>query len=530
MTMPQNTLTTLLQRQNEYYHNIRLGDKIEKQTHEIKRQYEAHINSSLNNVNSIIASQENIVRRIDESKLASQDIYNGISGLKSAFEWGISEVVWQIEQNRSILSEIHAAIRAPSGNQAKEFRDWAQHAYDNEWYDEALKYFLKSEEIYEMDFTVHMSIGMIYLFQIKNKNRAFAYFGKAAKYANAKYTKPESKYYASYAYLYQSFILNDNRKTRLAEKLTQEAINLTSSLIEAYYQNAKYNSKLNNVTKCLNNLEVAIRKDKFYCVKADNDSAFDPVRKEVNKLFGKLRDELNYKNRQSLLLLDEKIKQINEKLYGINLLIYRITSKNVVAKNDFSATIEEIKRLINLNSYFDAIDAQEKIQTINDSVNRYKQDAYHLINSYIDREESQMNQNISELEREKKRVQNFDRTFYHNYSILDGLGDFLIGGIDDALDSEYGCLGLLVPIFLGFILLIIVGELVREILGKVGVYCFFIALVFIFFLVIGKIGIVNIRMRESKESSINDMNKKIDGIKSKQGKIDNLKKTIADML
>ena len=128
-----------------------------------KSQNQELISSQLRSANSILASQDRIREGIDATTFSINQVNEGIGGLKSAFEWGISEVVWQIEQNREYLKSILDRIIAPLDTQAKELRKRAEKAYLNGWYDDALEEFLKSEKKNKFDFFVHMNIGMILL-------------------------------------------------------------------------------------------------------------------------------------------------------------------------------------------------------------------------------------------------------------------------------------------------------------------------------------------------------------------------------
>ena len=53
-------------------------------------------------------------------------VEQGINELRAAFEWGISEVVWQIEQNRKYLRNILEVLMAPLDTRARERRRRAE--------------------------------------------------------------------------------------------------------------------------------------------------------------------------------------------------------------------------------------------------------------------------------------------------------------------------------------------------------------------------------------------------------------------
>ncbi|PIU56450.1 MAG: hypothetical protein COS87_02180, partial [Chloroflexi bacterium CG07_land_8_20_14_0_80_45_17] len=182
------------ERKNEYYRIIQLGKNVEEQTHTINMQTKAMIASQMASVNAIIASQERIAEGIDAVSCGIGRVEQGIYELKATFEWGISEVVWQIEQNRQVLKNILEVLMAPLDTQAKERRKRAEEAYANGWFEDAEEEFLESEKLNKFDFSIHISLGMIYLFHKVDKQKALSYFDKAIKYS-----QPKSAFHASYA-------------------------------------------------------------------------------------------------------------------------------------------------------------------------------------------------------------------------------------------------------------------------------------------------------------------------------------------
>jgi len=132
------------ERKNEYYHTIQLGKDIKKQTNIINNQTKAMIASQIASTNAIISSQERISEGIDVVACGIDRVEQGIYELKATFEWGISEVVWQIEQNRAVLKDILEVLMAPLDTQAKERRKRAEEAYANGWVEDAEEEFLES--------------------------------------------------------------------------------------------------------------------------------------------------------------------------------------------------------------------------------------------------------------------------------------------------------------------------------------------------------------------------------------------------
>jgi hypothetical protein len=357
-----------------------LGKNVRHQTKAINQQTRAMIATQMATANNVIASQERIAAGIDAVTFGVQRVAKGIYELKSAFEWGISEVVWQIEQNREVLKSIEEGIWSPFDAQARNRKKQAQEAYEYGWIDEAEEYFLESEKIVKTDFSVHISLGMIYLFHKIEKEKALTYFEKAAKYA-----KPKSTFHTSYAILRQALIKFDFGKVNEAEKLSSEAIELCPDFAEALYQNSQYNAQLSNKKKSLWALNKAIQLDKYYALKASNDTMFDPIRSEMDKLFIGITDR-ELKHCENLLNKFCNVKG------QINKIIEELAGKesNGIAKIAFNQEIEEINKLLKRRSYFDALDAKQKIKSTSLKGNKSLVDIKRAISNRIKNFEQQI--------------------------------------------------------------------------------------------------------------------------------------------
>lgn len=344
------------ERRNEYYKTIQLGKGVKEQTHAINNQTQAMVASQLASTSAIIVSQERISEGINGLVYGVDRVEQGIYGLKSAFEWGISEVVWQIEQNRAVLRSILEILMAPLDTQAKERRKRAEEAFANGWIDDAEEEFLESEKLNKFDFSIHISLGIIYLFSKIDKQKALSYFEKAIKYA-----KPKSSYHASYALLHKALIKFDFEEIEDAEKSTSEAIDLSPDFAEALYQNAQHNAQLKKMEKSTSNLEKAIKLDEYYCLKASNDPLFDPIRPDVDKLFVRLRDE--QKQKAEAVFTDSSIKY-----QRLNTIVSDLVSEDITELSTFVTESEElheqlteIKEKLDRNSYFDYLDINKTL-------------------------------------------------------------------------------------------------------------------------------------------------------------------------
>ena len=339
-----------------YYSNIQLGQDVKAQTEIIKNQTQAVVDAQLASTSAVIVSHDRIEEGIDSLAYAVQDVEQGICGLKAAFEWGISEVVWQIELSRKVLTNILQVLMAPLDTQAKELRKRAEEAYANGWIEDALEDFLESEKKNKYDFSIHISIGTIFLFQKKDREKALEYFDKAVKYA-----RPKSPYHTSFALLYRALIKRELGLIEEAERCTAEAVELSPDFAEALYQNAQYNALLINVRESIDNLEKAIKLDSNYCLKASNDRSFDTIRNDVDKLFERLRDE----KREWVKGKHDQIKNKHNTFLSLIEKIYNDVSIDVKdfefkdCEDKIQTQIERMETLIRRNSYLDLLEVND---------------------------------------------------------------------------------------------------------------------------------------------------------------------------
>jgi len=356
------------ERKNEYYHIVQLGKDVREQTSIINDQTKAMIASQIASADAVIASQERISEGIDTVVCGVERVEEGISGLEAAFEWGISEVVWQIEQNRAILKNILEVLMAPLDTQARERKKRAEEAYANAWIDDAEEEFLESEKLNKFDFSIHISLGMLYLFHKIDKIKSLSYFEKAIKYS-----KPKSAFITSYALLHKALIHFDMGNTEQAEKSTDEAISLSPTFSEALYQNAQYNAQLQNANKSIQNLEKAIRSDKIYCLKANNDEMFDPIRDRVTNLFEKLRDEEKTKSQDFFLQLVTKHNKLKPIVIDISKENFIDVSSWLTKERELETALSIISTKSGQNSYFDFLEIN------NDMAPHFRKDQDKLI-------------------------------------------------------------------------------------------------------------------------------------------------------
>jgi hypothetical protein len=343
------------ERKSEYYHNLQLGKDVNRQANALRAQAKCMQESQLARADALLASQDRIREGLDFLNERMDGIQDSLYDLKSSFEWGISEVVWQLEQNRTVLKEIVEILMAPLDTQAKERKRRAEEAYANQWMDDAEDEFLESEKLNKYDFTIHLSLGMIRLFHSKNKMEALASFEKAIKYAT-----PQSTYHACYAKLYKALILFDLGRTKEAEACTDEVIGAMPDFLEARYQNAQYNAQLHQKDKCLAQLRFVIDSDRTYCLKAQLDPLMQPVRTSLQELFETLREQAGQQSERlykELLIRQFKLFRFFSAYQDEPFYTQELRS----SFKQFQMDLKGIKQRIDRNSLYDFLEINEKI-------------------------------------------------------------------------------------------------------------------------------------------------------------------------
>lgn len=379
-----------------YYSQVKMGKDLQKQTQVISRATQDMISAQMSVASDIIASQDRVAERIDSIGYAVEDINNGLASLAAAFEWGISQVVWQLEQNREILRNIVEILEAPLDTQAKELKKRADEAYTNEWFNDALADYQASEEKNKYDFTIHMSMGMIYLFNIINKEKALECFNKATKYA-----KPKSNYHASLALLHKALCLRDMGRLEEALQSAEEAHELTNTMAEAYYQCSIFHALLKHSPELVTStLHIALDYDKFYALKANKEPAFDNIREEINGCIIEARNQ-NYNdvNRALPIWIN-----VHDKWSA---LVNKINSDLLPISNDCleksKALIARINQLIRRNSYFDSVEATNKVAELAQQSDIIKDDLKKQLQEILKRYEADLSRETYILIEKKKK-------------------------------------------------------------------------------------------------------------------------------
>lgn len=270
-------------------------------------------------------------------------IADSIGDLKALFDTRSAEIIWQLEQQRKelkeILEKIYKAIVETDKNRAKAKKEDGIEAYNNRWFDEAIKDFNESIESYSRDFVVYQFLGNIYLFEKKDPKKAIDNYKLALKYA-----EPYNEYYTSLASLHIGLSHYDMGNFQDAYDAALNAIQKNPDFSEAHYRCAQYCSKLGRHDEAINYLRTAINADRGYSLKALAEDDFTPMS-------GK------FKNLMEDLTREEKSKADKE-IEKSNYLIKKFDQIGI--STEVKEKLEEGISLISAGTYLNYRDAKYK--------------------------------------------------------------------------------------------------------------------------------------------------------------------------
>ncbi len=287
--------------------------------------YRINSNDDLNTARMLIGV-ENAAHEISESYIegayiiessieASTDRNVGsIEDLRALFDTRSTKIIWLLEQQRkelrSLLEKMYETMISPTETEAKEKTKWAINAYNKGLFDEAMKYFNISKELYPFDFIVYQFLGNIHLFERKEPKDALENYKLAIRHLT-----DSSKYYTSLAFLHIGLSHYDMGDYQDAYIAASNAIQVNPNFSEAYYRSAQYCSKLGRYDEALSNLSKAIDADRGYCLKALAEKDFEPMSNKLKDLIEDLTKKEQVKADKEI----EKSKQLIKKFDYVNI-------------------------------------------------------------------------------------------------------------------------------------------------------------------------------------------------------------------
>ncbi|MBC8550561.1 MAG: hypothetical protein H8D23_13020 [Candidatus Brocadiales bacterium] len=351
------------EKKNAYYSNVNLGKTVKIMKANLKDQTEEMIAVQTDSAEEIVVGQGVTEDMLQELDYDIKSVGQGMSGLKAAFEWGISDVVWCIEKRTEELQDVMMSIYKVPDGKMDQLRHNADEAFAMGDMERAIELFAEVESLIKDDFSICVSYGMIYLFHKIDKEKALVYFDRAIKYV-----RPHSTYYTSFALLYKALIKRDFGLIEEAENCTNEAIYLSPGFTEAMYQNAQYNALLKRPEDAIPLLKKAIKEDIVYCLKILWEQDFKQISSEIAQLYEELRNDKNEKVKEALGEGKKSVIVLTNAIKGIEKLGYDVPQECSVELLEEGN--HEIDVLLQNNSIFDAHFAEIMLPLLSKKLNR----------------------------------------------------------------------------------------------------------------------------------------------------------------
>lgn len=345
----------------------------------------------------IIASREALVKKfgtgfdtlnntIDRGFSNLTDAIEGntaaIDSLRSTFEYNLALMLEQMQLQSQVMmgmlqqmEAVHATLQSPTLTQAREFYQIGCERLQKGLPDKALDAFLEAAKRDDANFMTQLMIGKLYLYgatedcNVIDLPKAERYLLAAARYAKAEVPKlPAASTYAGEALLHAAIAtyaqandhgLNGNKAeaTRLLQAsldLAQQARDTHPELSEGHYHHAKFAALLGDGATAAKSLEKAIALDENYCLKVDADRDFRMVRREVNELFYRLREESGNHVREKMRKAQ---KLLNDWIYA--------TDEAESSAAAIKELLSQAQNCVARNTYFDHREAIDLMQQAN---------------------------------------------------------------------------------------------------------------------------------------------------------------------
>lgn len=248
------------------------------------------------------------------------EVRQGISELRSTFEWGFSEMLTVMGGVANSLEELIRIAKNPAKNWAYEQFEDARDAYRKQLYWEAIDYLHRAidgwgtQTGYKLEYRFHCLLGTIRIGSFSNNAPDIVNLADARKafLDAARYSTHDDPDEAARAYFGAGWAAYCQGEMVDARAFCERAISLDTGLAEAHFQLAKVLMHMNEVDTALVPLKRAIQLDRAYTTKASVDGDFQSHQERIDIFFDALRKEAKQTAETRILELEEKIRSLNK--------------------------------------------------------------------------------------------------------------------------------------------------------------------------------------------------------------------------
>ncbi|MEK6324566.1 MAG: hypothetical protein AABN33_23235 [Acidobacteriota bacterium] len=391
-----------------------------------------------------------VVGRLDEgfSELASglSTLEMSVDRMATMLDWRLSQVIDQQRISNLLLGNIALLLRIPDIQKERQyfieqgFKHYKNAALDSDLYQDAIDNLLEAEKREKTDYVVLHTIGRIYRHSpdLLDLPKAEAYFRKAAKYAvvesgpnaerafnvltngvGANLAEQSIMPQAAAAESYHQAGITCYAQGKLADavELSDRALGLMPSLLEAGFVKAKALAAGGAESEAADVLEGVVRAERFYAVKTTTDGDLAPKPK-VQALLVKLKDEYGQKARHAIDQLNRAIETA-QKVGAHNRLAENINASNTLEQEfkkggffNYSGILPKANEWSEQAFKIAEDTVSEKISITESSLRQ--------LDGEMNQEIAKMNQHVYGLKQERQNIKgkSSDRLFGCLYAIL----------------------------------------------------------------------------------------------------------------
>lgn len=311
-----------------------LYDQLQSVQQIIQVSNEEQVAAIQNSTNAVCGTLEKgfslIDSQLDYMNLNLSGIKSELSNIASILDWNFSILIAEQKISNMLMGNIAQLLKIPDIQKERQYaveqglKFLRNSLFDEDFFEDALKYLLKAESIEPTDYFILHHIGLIYLNSIKNLDiiKAETYFKKAAKYAFAEtlnnaaithdilkldtnqffenQTSIESiKLQAAESYMYIGRCRYIQGDMQQAAEYANKAYSMVSDLLDAGYLAAKAQAALGKMNEAFQILDVIVDKNRFYITKILSDKDFIG-KNETSEFLIKKRNETIDKAKQMI--------------------------------------------------------------------------------------------------------------------------------------------------------------------------------------------------------------------------------------
>lgn len=130
---------------------------------DIRRGVNDNIDGQERGLQMIAAGLSAMPERLSDIEAGLLDVSGELANIASIIQGGFEELKWEAQQQTAVLRSIDEAVRRTSQTQAIEWREMAEQLRGRGCIDEAIQWFVRSLELYPLDFRTYVGLGMCYI-------------------------------------------------------------------------------------------------------------------------------------------------------------------------------------------------------------------------------------------------------------------------------------------------------------------------------------------------------------------------------